>query len=69
MTGINIKYNGRERNKRIKQIMTITILLLLIVTYYTTINQTYPLLYNRFICQVITSNIKVEKETKGLNKL
>ena len=41
MSGSNIKCKGRERNKSIKQTMTITIFLLLIVTYYTTINQTY----------------------------
>ena len=32
-------------------------------------DQTYSLLYNTSICQIVTSNIKVEKETKGLNKL
>ena len=37
--------------------------------YHTTINQTYSLFYNVSISQVIISNIKVEKETKGLNKL
>ena len=68
MSGSNIKYKGRERNKRIKQTIT-TIFHLLIVTHYTTINQTYRLLHNTLICQVITSNIKVKKETKGLNKL
>ena len=65
----NIKYEGRERNKRIKQSITITIFLLLIVNYRTTINQTYPLLHNPSIHQVVISNIKVENETKGLNKL
>ena len=45
MSDSNIKYKGRERNKRIKQTMSITIFLLLIVTY-TTINQTYCLFYN-----------------------
>ena len=70
MSGSNIKYKGRElRNKKDKQTMTIIIFQKLIVTYYTTIDQTYPLLYNRSICQVVTSNIKVEKETKGINKL
>ena len=69
MSGSNIKYKGRERNKRDKQIMTIAIFQKLIVTYYTTIDQTYILLYNTSICQVVTSNIKVEKETKGINKL
>ena len=68
MSGNNIKYKGRERNKRIKQTMT-TLFLLLIVTYYTTINKTYRLLHNTLIFQVVTSNTKVEKETKGLNKL
>ena len=68
MSGNNIKYKGRERNKRIKQTM-ITIFLLLIVTYYTTINKTYRLLHNTLIFQVVTSNTNVEKETKGLNKL
>ena len=68
MSGNNIKYKDRERNKRIKQNMT-TIFLLLIVTYYTTINKTYRLLHNTLIFQVVTSNTKVEKETKGLNKL
>ena len=51
------------------QTMTITIFQKLIVTYYITIDQTYRLLYNISICQVVTSNIKVEKETKGINKL
>ena len=37
MSGSNIIYKGRERDKRIKQTMTITLFLLLIVTYYTTI--------------------------------
>ena len=70
MSGSNIKYKGRELgNKKDKQTMTIIIFQKLIVTYYTTIDQTYPLLYNRSICQVVTSNIKVEKETKGINKL
>ena len=69
MSGINIKYKGREGNKKDKQTMTITIFNLLIVTCYTTIDQTYSLLYNTSICQVLTSNIKVEKETKGINKL
>ena len=64
MSGSNIKYKGRERNKRDKQTMTIAIFHYLIVTCYTTIDQTYPLLYNTSICQVVTSNIKVEKETK-----
>ena len=68
MSRSNIKYIGRERNKRIKQTMT-NIFLLLIVTDYTTINQTYRLLYNTLICQVVTSCIKVEKERKGLNQL
>ena len=68
MSGSKIKYIGRERNKRIKQTMT-TIFLLLIVTHYTTINQTYRLLHNTLMCQVITLNKKVEKETKGLNQL
>ena len=49
--------------------MTVIVFQKLIVTYYTTIDQTYPLLCNRSICQVVTSNIKVEKETKGINKL
>ena len=39
------------------------------VTYYTTLDQMYWLLYNTLICQVVTSNTKVEKETKGINKL
>ena len=69
MSGSNIKYKGREGNERHKQTMTITIFHLLIVTCYTTIDQTYSLLYNTSICQVLTSNIKVEKETKGINKL
>ena len=69
MSGSNIKYKGREGNKRAKQTMTITTFQLLIVTYYTIIDQTYPLLHNASICQVVTSNIKVEKETKGINKL
>ena len=69
MPGSNIKYKGREGNKMDKQTMTITIFQKLIVTYYTTIDQTYHLLYNTSICQVVTSNIKVEKETKGINKL
>ena len=47
--------------------MTITIFHKLTVTYYTTIDQTYSLLYNTSMCQVVTSNI--EKETKGLIKL
>ena len=68
MSGSNNKYKGRERNKRIKQTTT-TIFHLLIVTHYTTINQTYRLLYNTLICQVVTLYIKVEKERKGLNKL
>ena len=69
MSGSNIKYKGREGNKIDKQTMTIAIFQKLIVTYYTTIDQTYRLLYNTSICQVVTSNIKVEKETKGINKL
>ena len=69
MSGSNIKYKGRERNKRDKQTMTIAIFHYLIVTCYTTIDQTYLLLYNTFICQVVTSNIKVDKETKWINKL
>ena len=69
MSGSNIKYNGREENKRIKLTMTIIIFHLLIVTYYITIDQTYQLLYNTSIFQVVTSNIKVEKEAKGINKL
>ena len=64
MSGSNIKYKGRVRNKSIKKILTITIFLLLIVTYFTTVNQTYNLLYSTSICQVVTSNIKVEKEKK-----
>ena len=43
MSGSNIIYKGKERKKRIKQTMTITIFLLVIVTYHTTINQTYSL--------------------------
>ena len=69
MSGSNIKYKGREGNKNNKQTMTITIFQYLIVTYYTTIDHTYRLLYNTSICQVVISNIKVEKETKGINKL
>ena len=69
MSGSNIKYKGRERNKRDKQTMTIAIFQKLIVTCYTTIDQTYLLLYNTSICQVVTSNIKVDKETKRINKL
>ena len=69
MSGSNIKYKGRVGNKNDKQTMTITIFQKLIVTYYTIIDQTYWLLYNTSICQVVTSNIKVEKETKGINKL
>ena len=69
MSGSNIKYKGREGNNKDKQTMTITIFHLIIVTYYTTIDQTYLLLYNTYICQVVTSNIKVEKETKRINKL
>ena len=69
MSGSNIKYKGREGNKRDKQTMTITIFHLLIVTYYTTIDQTYILLYNTSKCQVVTLNIKVEKETEEINKL
>ena len=69
MSGSNIKYQGREGNKRNKQSLTIIIFHLLIITYSTTIDQTYHLLYNTSICQVVTSNIKVEKETKGINKL
>ena len=68
MSSSNTKYIVRERNKRIKQTTT-TIFLLLIVTDYTTINQTYLLLHKTLICQVVTSNIKVEKERKGLNQL
>ena len=49
MSGSNIKYKGREGNKRDKQTMTITTFQLLIVTYYTTIDQTYHLLYNTSI--------------------
>ena len=58
MSGNNIKYKGRERNKRIKHTTT-TIFLLLIDIYLTIINQTYFLLYNTLICQVVyRSNIK-----------
>ena len=64
MSGSNIKYKGREGNKRHNNHIS-----LINSTYYTIINHTYPLLYNTSICQVITSNIKVEKEIKGINKL
>ena len=57
-----------NKNKRIKQTIA-TIFLLLIVTHYTTINQTYQLLHNTLMCQVITSNTKIERKEKGLNKL
>ena len=68
MSGSNIKYKGREGNKRDKQTMTITFFQKLIVTYYITIDHTYPLLYNNpSISQLVTSNI--EKETKRINKL
>ena len=30
-------------------------------------DQTYILLYNKLICQVVTSNIKVEKEIRTIN--
>ena len=69
MSRSNIKYKGKEENKMDKQTITITIFQKLIVTYYITIYQTYNLLYNTSICHVVTSNIKVEKKTKGINKL
>ena len=69
MSGSNIKYKRRERNKKDKETMTITIFYKSIVTYYTTTDHTYLLLYNTSIFQVVTLNIKVEKETKRINKL
>ena len=69
MIGSNIKRKGKERNKSVKNYDNSHISLTNIGTYYATINQTYRLLYNTSICQVVTSNIKVNKETKGLNKL
>ena len=67
MSGSNIKYKRRERNKKDKETMTITIFYKSIVTYYTTTDNTYRLLYNTSICQVVTLYIKVEKETKRIN--
>ena len=64
MLSNNININVEKETKSIKQTMTITLFLLLIVTYFTTVNQTYNLLYSTLICQVVTSNIKVEKEKK-----
>ena len=50
MTGINIKCNGRERNKSIKQSMRMTLFLILIVTYHIKIIQTYSLFYKLSTC-------------------
>ena len=51
----------------VNKTMTITIFHKLILNYYSTLDQTYSLLYNTSMCQVVTSNI--DKETKGLIKL
>ena len=69
MSRSNIKYIYKESNKSVKQTMKITIFLQVIVTYRTTIDHTYLLLYNTSKFQMVTSNIKVDKERKGLNKL
>ena len=59
MSGSNVKYKGREGNKRIKQTFDNNYISIIIATYYITIDHTYNLLYNTSICQVVTSNIKV----------
>ena len=64
MSGSNIKYKGRERKKGLSKLNNNLISFIKIVTYFTTVNQTYNLLYSTSICQVVTSNTKAEKEKK-----
>ena len=69
MSSSNMKYKGRKWKETGKQTMKITLFHKLILIYYIIINQTYNLLCNMSIHQVVTSKIKEEKETTLLNKL